>query len=271
MIEVSNISFKYAGQKDLVFDDFSLALKQDNIYGLLGKNGTGKSTLLYLISGLLSPAKGSVCFDGVETRKRLPEMLQEIFIVPEEFDLPAMSLDEYVKINESFYPRFSHEVLEACLKDFELTTNLKLNALSMGQKKKVFMSFALAAGTKVLLMDEPTNGLDIPSKSQFRKVVAQYMSDDRTLIISTHQVHDVESLLDHILILSPQKLLLDASVADIQEKYTFEYRTPNEMDDVLYAEPSLQGNAVIAPRHAESAETQVNLELLFNAVTQGKI
>ena len=185
MIEVSNISFKYAGQKDQVFDDFSLTLKQDNIYGLLGKNGTGKSTLLYLISGLLRPAKGSVCFDGVETRKRLPETLQEIFIVPEEFDLPTMSLEEYVKINEPFYPRFSREVLEACLKDFELTTDLKLNALSMGQKKKVFMSFALAAGTKVLLMDEPTNGLDIPSKSQFRKVVAQYMSDDRTLIIST--------------------------------------------------------------------------------------
>ena len=271
MIEVNNISFKYAGQKDLVFDDFSLTLKRDNIYGLLGKNGTGKSTLLYLISGLLRPVKGSVCFEGIETRKRLPETLHEIFIVPEEFDLPAMSLDEYVKINKPFYPRFSREVLEACLKDFELTTDLKLNALSMGQKKKVFMSFALAAGTKVLLMDEPTNGLDIPSKSQFRKVVAQYMSDDRTLIISTHQVHDVESLLDHILILSPQKLLLDASVADIQEKYTFEYRTPHEMDDVLYAEPSLQGNAVIAPRHAESAETQVNLELLFNAVTQGKI
>ena len=271
MIEVQNISFKYAGQKDLVFDDFSLTLKQDNIYGLLGKNGTGKSTLLYLISGLLRPKKGSVRFDGVETRLRRPETLSEIFIVPEEFDLPTMSLEEYVKINEPFYPRFSREVLEACLKDFELTTDLKLNALSMGQKKKVFMSFALAAGTKVLLMDEPTNGLDIPSKSQFRKVVAQYMTEDRMLIISTHQVHDVESLLDHILILSQQKLLLDASVAEITEKYVFEYRTPDEMQDALYAEPSLQGNAVIAPHKADSQETQINLELLFNAVTQGRI
>ena len=271
MIEVKNISFKYAGQKNLVFDDFSLELKQDNIYGLLGKNGTGKSTLLYLISGLLRPKKGAVCFDSVETKLRKPETLSEIFIVPEEFDLPAMSLQEYVKINRPFYPRFSTEVLEACLNDFELTMDVKLNALSMGQKKKVFMSFALAAGTKVLLMDEPTNGLDIPSKSQFRKVVAQYMTEDRTLIISTHQVHDVESLLDHILILSPQKLLLDASVAEIQEKYTFEYRTPAEMDDAIYAEPSLQGNAVIAPRKEDSPETQVNLELLFNAVTQGKI
>jgi ABC-2 type transport system ATP-binding protein len=133
------------------------------------------------------------------------------------------------------------------------------------------MAFALATNTKVLLMDEPTNGLDIPSKSQFRKVVTQYMTGDRTLIISTHQVHDVESLLDHILILSPQKLLLNASVADIQDKYTFEYRTPAEMDDVLYAEPSLQGNAVIAPRREDSPETQVNLELLFNAVNEGKI
>ena len=271
MIEVSNISFKYAGQKDLVFDDFSLRLEANNIYGLLGKNGTGKSTLLYLVSGLLRPKKGSVRFDGVGTCKRLPETLQEIFIVPEEFDLPMMSLQEYVKINRPFYPRFSQEVLENCLNDFELTTDLKLNALSMGQKKKVFMSFALAAGTKLLLMDEPTNGLDIPSKSQFRKVVAQYMTEDRMLIISTHQVHDVESLLDHILILSQQKLLLDASVTEITDKYVFEYRLPDQMDDALYAEPSLQGNAVIAPRKADSGETQVNLELLFNAVTQGRI
>ena len=173
MIEVKNISFKYAGQKNLVFDDFSLTLKQDNIYGLLGKNGTGKSTLLYLISGLLRPKKGAVCFDSVETKLRKPETLSEIFIVPEEFDLPAMSLNQYVKINEPFYPRFNREVLEACLKDFELSTNLKLNALSMGQKKKVYMAFALATNTKVLLMDEPTNGLDIPSKSQIRKEVAE--------------------------------------------------------------------------------------------------
>jgi len=271
MIEVKNISFKYAGQKNLVFDDFSFTLKENNIYGLLGKNGTGKSTLLYLISGLLRPKKGTVSVDGIDAYKRQPEMLQEIFIVPEEFDLPAMSLEQYVKINEPFYPRFSREVLEACLKDFELTTDLKLNALSMGQKKKVFMSFALAANTKLLLMDEPTNGLDIPSKSQFRKVIAQYMSEERTLIISTHQVHDVEALLDHILILNQQQLLLDASVSEITEKYTFEYRTPDQMDDVLYAEPSLQGNAVIAPRKADSAETQINLELLFNAVNENKL
>ena len=282
MIEVNNISFKYAGQKDLVFDNFSLRLEENNIYGLLGKNGTGKSTLLYLIAGLLRPKSGSVSFDSVETCKRQPETLSEIFIVPEEFDLPSMSLEQYVKINESFYPRFSREVLEACLKDFELTMDIKLNALSMGQKKKVFMSFALAANTKLLLMDEPTNGLDIPSKSQFRKTVAQNMSDDQTIIISTHQVHDVEALLDHILMLNQRELLLNASVQEIMDKYVFEYRQPGEMDarlratpdmadGVLYAEPTLQGNAVMARRRDGQAETQVNLELLFNAVTKGLV
>ena len=272
MIEVNNISFRYKGTKRNIFTDFSLKLEANNIYGLLGKNGTGKSTLLYLISGLLRPKTGNVIIDGNVAALRLPDMLKEIFIVPEEFVLPSVTLSTYVKMNEPFYPHFSHNVLESCLKDFDLPLSLKLNELSMGQKKKVFMSFALAAGTQYLLMDEPTNGLDIPSKSQFRRVIANNMSDERTLIISTHQVHDVEALLDHILILSESDMLLNASVADICERYTFDYRTPQEMDDsVIYAEPTLQGNAVMAKRGKNDDETQLNLELLFNAVVQGKV
>ena len=272
MISVNNIDFKYAGQKELVFHDFSLQLSENNIYGLLGKNGTGKSTLLYLIAGLLHPSRGTVSIDGILSSARRPEVLEELFIVPEEFDMPPMSLEQYVSINQPFYPRFNREVLENCLNDFELPTTLSLQSLSMGQKKKVFMSFALAAGTRLLLMDEPTNGLDIPSKMQFRRVVANNMTDERTLIISTHQVHDVESLLDHILILSQSQLLLDASVGDICDRYSFEYRAPgSNSDDVLYSEPSVQGNAVICQRQEDMNETPLNLELLFNAVTMNKI
>lgn len=272
MIEVNNISFRYPGTKHNVFSNFSMSLEANNIYGLLGKNGTGKSTLLYLISGLLRPANGEVKVDGRLATDRLPEMLKDMFIVPEEFNLPAVTLDTYVKINKPFYPNFSQEVLESCLKDFELPQTLKLNELSMGQKKKVYMSFALAAGTKYLFMDEPTNGLDIPSKTQFRRVIANNMSDERTLIISTHQVHDVETLLDHILILSESEMLLNSSVSNICEHFSFEYRQPQEMDDtVIYAEPTLQGNAVIAKRGENDDETQMNLELLFNAVATGKI
>ena len=136
MIEVKNISFNYAGSKEQVFSNFSLQMPENNIYGLLGKNGTGKSTLLYLISGLLHAQHGTVTFDGVETKKRRPETLQEMFIVPEEFDLPQMSLDQYVKINMPFYPRFSREVLDSCLKDFDLSTSLQLNTLSMGRRRR---------------------------------------------------------------------------------------------------------------------------------------
>lgn len=272
MIDIQNISFRYAGGYQPVFQDFSVQLTENRIYGLLGKNGTGKSTLLYLIAGLLRPKEGHVLVDGMESFVRQPDMLREVFLVPEEFDLPGITLDQYVSINEPFYPRFSRDLLKRALNAFELPNELHLRQLSMGQKKKVYMSFALAAGTRILLMDEPTNGLDIPSKSQFRKVVAECMSDDRTLIISTHQVHDVELLLDHILILSERQMLLNMSTADITERYCFEMRQPQQMDDtVIYAEPSLMGNMVVSRRTEGRGETPVSLELLFNAVTQGLI
>lgn len=272
MIQVENISFSYPGSKHQVFTDFSLNIEGNKIYGLLGKNGTGKSTLLYLMSGLMRAGKGCISIDGINSQERNPLLLQEIFMVPEEFELPAVSLDTYIRINEGFYPRFSREVLNSCLKDFDLPLSLHLKELSMGQKKKVLMSYALAAGTRYLFMDEPTNGLDIPSKSQFRRVVANNMGDDRTIIISTHQVHDVETLLDHILILSENRMLLNASTADICTQYSFELRPANEMDDsVIYAEPTLQGNAVVARRKEGQAETPINLELLFSAVAEKKV
>lgn len=282
MINVNHISYRYPAQKKPVFSDFSLSLTEGRIYGLLGKNGTGKSTLLHLIAGLLRPQKGSVCSstseaaklsgNGIATYKRQPEVLSDMFVVSEDFELPAILLDEYVQLLLPFYPRFSREMLNSCLEAFELPTQMNLGQLSMGQKKKAYMSFALAANTRLLLMDEPTNGLDIPSKSQFRKVVAQCMTDDRLIIVSTHQVHDVEQLLDHILILSEEGMQLDASVADITDKYVFEVRPSGQLDDaIIYAEPSLQGNIVMARRDPDEAETVVNLELLFNAVTKGLV
>ena len=269
MIHIENLKYKYQGAKHYVFDNFSLDFEDNNIYGLLGKNGTGKSTLLYLISGLLRRTAGTITVDGVDSSRHQAETLEEIFLVPEEFDLAPMPLEAYVKLNKPFYPRFSRDILESCLRDFELTPDIHLKELSMGQKKKVYMSFAMAANTKLLLMDEPTNGLDIPSKSQFRKVIANNMADDRTMIISTHQVHDVESLLDHIVMLDRSQILLNASVADICEKYNFEFRSLGEpQDDVLYSEPSVQGNAVITRKREGDEDTQLNLELLFNAVTK---
>lgn len=272
MIEVSNLTFNYSGSKHKVFSDFSLQLANNRIYGLLGKNGTGKSTLLYLIAGLLKPKNGSVKVNGYITKNRDPEFLQDIYIVPEEYDLPNMSLESYIKIHQDFYPKFDKEVLNNCLKDFDITGEINFKQLSMGQKKKVYMSFALASCCSLLLMDEPTNGLDIPSKASFRKVIAGNLSDDSSLIISTHQVHDIEQLLDHVIIINHSEVSLNAAIDEITQKYSFGYCQPSDMNsNVVYAEPSLQGNAYISIREQGKAETQINLELLFNAVTQGKI
>ena len=277
MIKVNKIAYSYPvkfslrKQRPRVFWNFSLTLEENKIYGLLGKNGTGKSTLLYLLAGLNAARQGKIFVDDVDVTKRETETLSKIFIVTEEFELPNISLDRYVKLNRPFYPDFSDEVLQRCLHDFELDKIDDLSSLSLGTKKKVYMSFALATNTKYLFMDEPTNGLDLESKSIFRKVVAQNMTDDRTIVISTHQVHDVEQLLDHVLILGDNKLLMDKTIADISDEYVFEYRDASNMSGVIYSEPSLQGNAAIAKRNGRSAETQVNLELLYNAVNAGKL
>ena len=207
MIDISNVTFEYRKGKP-VLKDFSLSFPQGGVYGLLGKNGTGKSTLLYLISGLLRPRHGEVRVDGMLSANRQPEMLREIFLVPEEYDLPSVSLKSYTRALKSFYPRFSDELLRKCIEVFDLQMDMQLGTLSMGQKKKVYMCVALATGTRVLLMDEPTNGLDILSKSQFRKVVVQGMEEDKTVLVSTHQVHDVERLLDHVTIINGNQVLM---------------------------------------------------------------
>lgn len=221
MIEIKNVTFGYNKYCN-VLQDFSLQFKKGGVYGLLGKNGTGKSTLLYLMMGLLRPKQGEVRIDGVLASKRLPEMMQEIFIVPEEYDLPRISLRKYVNSLKPFYPHFSTELLVRCLSGFDMSPELDLGSLSMGQRKKVYICIALATNTQYLLMDEPTNGLDILSKSQFRKVVIEGMSEDKTIIISTHQVHDVERMLDHVCIIGPNKVLLDAPLVETDEPIDLE-------------------------------------------------
>ena len=271
MIDVNNVSFSYGRKKSKVLDGFSMQLEKGAVYGLLGKNGTGKSTLLYLMAGLLRPQTGKVLYKGTEVTKRYPNILQDMFLVPEEFALPSVSLKQYVKLNAPFYPNFSDELLRNCLRDFDMNEDIHLGELSMGQKKKAFMCFALATNTSLLMMDEPSNGLDIPSKSQFRKVIASGMSDDKAVIISTHQVRDIDSLLDHVLIMEGSELLLNESVANICEKLYFAEQGMNEpSDDALYVQPSVQGNSVILP-NTYGEESKMNLEVLFNAMLAERV
>lgn len=266
MLSFSNVSFTYGRRGKEVLSGLSLDFEENGIYGILGKNGTGKSTMLYLAAGLLRPKGGNVTAEGVPTQSRRPETLRKLFLVPEEFDLPEVSLRTYVQLNAPFYPTFREDILARCLNSFELGDDLNIGRLSMGQKKKVYISFALAAGTKYLLMDEPTNGLDIPSKKVFREVIAREMTEERVMIISTHQVRDVEQLIDHVVIVNEGTVMLNASTAEIESRLRFEQRAVgSDLSDALFVQQTMRGIELICPNSGND-ETPIDLELLFNAL-----
>lgn len=270
MIKVKNLTYAYSRKKWPVLRDVSLEIQPGKVYGLLGKNGVGKSTLLYLMAGLLTPMKGVVTMDGTDVRRRLPSTLADIFLMPEEVVLPSMKLEEFVKLNAPLYPRFSEEDMARNLEIFDVERDVNLGELSMGQKKKVYMSFALACNTQVLLMDEPTNGLDIPGKEAFRRFVAGSMNDERAIVISTHQVRDLEQLLDHIVILDDAKVILDRCIPEIAEKLKFTLTdSPEVIKSALLAVPSVGGVKVVTVNE-DGDETEPDVEMLFNLVVNNQ-
>jgi ABC-2 type transport system ATP-binding protein len=270
MITIQNLHFAYKKRK--VFTGLNLSLQAGHIYGLLGKNGTGKTTLLRNIAGLLFPDKGDVKVLDHTPRSRNPVFLQELFMVPEEFYLPNVSIKKFIDCNAPFYPRFDHNRFSDYLKEFEIPADNKLQQMSYGQKKKALISFGLACNTSLLLMDEPTNGLDIMSKSQFRKVIAGAIDDNKCIIICTHQVKDMESLIDRITIIDEGKILFDQTVDRITSKLSFRISFDSaEVRNALYREESLKGSAIIT-ENMEDQEGKLDLEMLYKAiVTNGEV
>lgn len=264
MISIKNLHFAYKRKK--VFTGLSLELQPGFIYGLLGKNGTGKSTLLRNISGHLFPDSGSITVSGETPTLRKPSFLQDVFIVAEEFYLPNITPDQLVKYNAIFYPKFSEEQFNRYMKEFDIPTGNAIQEMSYGQKKKVLISFGLACNTSVLLMDEPTNGLDIMSKSQFRKVIAGSLDEKKCIVISTHQVKDLENLIDRITIIDEGKILFDQTIEQITQKLQFKISfDKEEVQRALYNEDSLKGNAIIT-KNAYGEDTRLDLEMLYKAI-----
>ena len=264
MVTIQNLCFSYKKKK--VFDNLNLEFSGGHVYGLLGKNGTGKSTLLQNIAGLLYPKGGIITVHGLTPSDRLPLFLSDVFMVPEEFYLPDISIDNFLTHQAAFYPAFNRQKFGDYMSVFQIPADSTLQNMSYGQKKKVLISFALATNSKLLLMDEPTNGLDIMSKSQFRKVLAEALDDNRCIIISTHQVKDLENLIDRVTVIDDGKILFDQNAADITKKLAFRFAYDDE--DVaasLYQETSLKGAVIVAPNN-EDEETKLDLELLYKAI-----
>lgn len=266
MIRISNLSFGYT-RRHLLYHNLTLSIDDGNIYGLLGKNGAGKSTLLKNITGTLFPTEGNITIDNMVPRKRLPSFLKTIYYIPEDIHIPSLTLKQYINLFAVFYPLFNEDELHHYLKELDVVVSGKLNALSFGQQKKFIIAFALACNTKVLLMDEPTNGLDIPSKTRFRKLIASVMNEHRILIISTHQTRDLENLIDRVIIVDNGDLLMHASVEDITKKFYFERVDELPLNTkILYTEKHLKGLSIVR-ENTSGEDTRINLEHFFNGVT----
>ena len=266
MIDIQNLSFGYS-KKKLLYRNLNLSLAAGSIYGLLGRNGAGKSTLLKNIIGLLFPTAGTVKVNGYTPSKRLPSFLETIYFIPEEVYVPALTIRQYVRLFSPFYSGFNKDQFEDYLARLDVATPDKINKLSFGQQKKFIIAFALACNTGVLLMDEPTNGLDIPSKKRFRKLIAAVMNEERMIFISTHQIRDLDNLIDRVIIVDEGDLLLDASMAEIGDRLVF--KTVDKVADedaVLYEEDALKGKSIVI-ENLLGEDSKINLEQLFNAIT----
>ena len=270
MITINNLDFSY--KNVTVFRNISLEFKEGCVYGLLGENGLGKTTLLKLMSGLQSPVSGTVSIDDFIPSERNPYFLQRIFYLPEEVITDDTTPEKFINKLGVFYPCYDYSYFLDLMKDLEVDVTRKFSALSYGQKKKALLACALSLRTDYLLLDEPTNGLDIPSKAKFRKVILEHSTDAAshvpTIIISTHQVKDVENLIDPIVILDHDEVLLDATFEEISKKLYFEYGA-EKSDDALYSEMMPGGYINVLPNKFDM-ESKVNVEALFNAVRNNK-
>ena len=264
MIAVQSVRFSYANSLPL-FEDLSLQIPNGGIYGLLGKNGSGKTTLLKILAGLCFPQAGDCRVFDAEPAARNPNFLADLYILPEGLYVPALTAEKYCQCYAPFYPAFDAKMFDEVTKQFEIPHNRLLTQMSHGQKKKFLISFGLATNAKLFIMDEPTNGLDIPSKTLFRQLLAQHFSDERIFIISTHQIHDVQNLLNHIIMLEEGKIIFNQAAAEIALRLTCSRQTSEPRPgEYLYYEKKIGGYIVLSESRGQ--ESEIDLEVLFNAL-----
>lgn len=272
MIEIDQLGFGY--HRSRLFDGLDARMDKPGIHGLFGRNGTGKSTLLKLLSGLLAPNQGRLRVLGCDPRKRQPGFLERLYFLPEEFHLPNLRPDQLGRRLGRFYPRFDALHFSRYLDAFKVPTRQRFETMSLGQKKKATVAFALATMTPLLLLDEPTNGMDIESRMRFRELLAGPEQDGRLMLISTHQAHDLEALLEHIWFIDEGRLLLSADMSLLGQALRVgvaageEHLPPEE--DLLYKESVGLQWAWVARQQSDAPAAEVQLELLYKALSMNQ-
>ena len=270
MIRLKNIRFGYVPTRN-IFQDVCLSMESGHIYGLLGKNGAGKTTLLKMMAGLRFPSQGTATILGEDATLRKAEVLQNLYFLQEEMYVPHLSIEKFERSFAPFYPNFNYEQFHYYLTEFKLDNEFGyMDKMSHGQKKKTLIAFALATNTQVLIMDEPTNGLDIPSKSTFRKLMASAADENRLVIISTHQVRDLHSLIDMVAILDNGRMIINAPTYEITDKLLFDVDDTKATDGQLFYMEETPRGIYQVKENLHHLDSNLDLELLFNATINNK-
>ncbi|QNP48078.1 ATP-binding cassette domain-containing protein [Diaphorobacter aerolatus] len=270
-IRVSDLQFGY---KTPLFDRLNAHIGAPGVYGLFGRNGTGKSTLLKLLCGLLTPEAGAISVLGYTPRQRAAEFLAQVYLLPEEFHLPNLKPEALMRNQGVFYPAFDAALFREYLADLQVPHDQRFSQMSLGQKKKATIAFALATRTPVLLMDEPTNGLDIESRMQFKELMLRPEHATRIVLISTHQAHDLESIIRHIWFIDGGALRLSSDMQRLADDLAMGVAASADelpdQDALLYTEPLGTQIAWLARRDALAADfpaTPLQLELIYKALS----
>ena len=266
MIKLNNLTFGYGDPP--LFRNLDASFEKGKIYGLLGKNGAGKTTLFKLICGLLRAHQGSSEVLGINSQKRSPQMLQDLFFIPESFYLPPVSIDRYHDLHAPLYKYFNSELFYQIVNELSLNRTQNLNTLSYGLVKRFLLAFGLATDCKIILLDEPTNGLDIPSKRIFRKLLASSISRERVFIIATHQIKEVENIFDHLMFIDQGRILLSSSIEKISQKLSFRNTSGVDLPENALFSEEIAGGYAILEKNESGVENRVDLEFLFNAIME---
>ena len=215
MLEIKNVTKTFGSFKAL--DDLTLTVPSGGVYGLVGPNGAGKSTVIRHITGIYRPDSGSITLDGREIYE-VPEVKETIGYIPDDiFYFPASTLEEMAKFYAGLYPTFDKALFEKLYTAFDLPKNTPIRRFSKGMQKQAAFHLTLACRPKVLVLDEPVDGLDPVMRRQTMSLILSDVAEHgTTVLISSHNLRELEDVCDHVGIMSRGKMLLERSLSDMQ-------------------------------------------------------
>jgi len=220
VLEINNLNYKKNNK--VILKDINLNLDNGKIIGLLGANGAGKTTLMRLITGVNAKNSGQITVSGVEDKAARKSCVSSTYSL-NSFKKGNGEINYRIKDIVQFYldlyPDFSFEKYQAMAQFLEIPSNDKIANLSTGISEKFVIALTLARQVPLYFLDEPLNGVDIMSRKKIIKSIIQWKGDDSTIIISSHYVTEIASLLDEVVILKDQTVYQVSSVEDIQTKY----------------------------------------------------